>query len=64
MHEEGKKCNCRHHKVIPLLIVVFGVVFLLQAMGKLTPEYVSIVWPVLVIAGGGTKLFSGYCTCC
>jgi hypothetical protein len=60
----GKTCGCMHHKMIPLLIVLIGVVFLLGNLGKISMETVSIIWPALVILAGLQKMFSGMCKCC
>ena len=60
----GNVCRCPHHKVVPLTIVLFGVTFLLSALGTISCETRNIIWPILVIIGGGTKLFSGSCKCC
>jgi len=59
-------CTCKHHHVIPVLIVLFGLTFLLGNMGILTWAAVGMVWPILVIAGGIMKIMnrSGMCKCC
>lgn len=58
------KCGCSHHKVIPLLIVLFAAAFLLRNLGVLSDETVSLTWPVLVGLGGLMKLSEGACKCC
>lgn len=60
----GTKCSCPHHKMIPGLIVLFGLLFFLEAMNALSSQFVSAVWPVLVIIGGLQKMFGGNCKCC
>ena len=59
-------CPCPHHKVMPVLIILFGLTFLLGALGILTSGFVGIAWPVIVIAGGLMKWMnkSGMCKCC
>ena len=59
-------CGCSHHKVVPVLVILFGLTFLLEALGFVTSGFVMIAWPVLVIAGGLMKLMSksGMCKCC
>ena len=59
-----KTCSCTHHKVIPVLVVLFGLTFLLGALNVFTPGFVAIVWPVIVIIGGLVKLTSKMCKCC
>lgn len=59
-----QKCDCLHHKIIPALIILFGLIFLLQGLGEISKEFVNIVWPVIVILGGLTKLLKGMCKCC
>jgi hypothetical protein len=60
---EGGMCSCPHHKVVPLLIVLIGVAFLLQALGVLTAETVSMVWPIGLILIGLMKMSKGMCGC-
>ncbi len=59
-------CKCPHHKVIPVLIVLIGLVFLLEGLGVITSGFAMIAWPVLVIAAGIMKWVekSGMCKCC
>jgi hypothetical protein len=47
-----------------LFIVLFGVVFLLKAMGILNPPDVNLIWPILVILAGLQMLFRSKCRCC
>lgn len=61
---KGKVCACPHHKMLSLLTVVFGLVFLLGGLNVLTSQTVNIIWPILVIIAGGTKLFEEMCKCC
>ena len=58
------KCPCPHHKVVPALIVLFGLAFLLQACNILSADTVAITWPIIVIVGGFVKMFSHKCKCC
>lgn len=53
-------CSCKHHKVVPILVILFGLAFLLEAFGALSMTVVNIVWPILVIIAGVAKL----CKCC
>lgn len=59
-------CKCFHHKVMPVLVVLFGLTFLLGTLGVLTSDFVNITWPVIVIAAGLMKWMekSGMCKCC
>jgi hypothetical protein len=56
----GKTCNCGHHKVFPILVILFGLAFLLGALNILTWSFVGIAWPILVIIAGASK----FCKCC
>lgn len=58
------KCGCPHHKIIPALVVLFGLMFLLQAVNVVSSETTAIVWPIIVIAVGLMKMAKGMCTCC
>lgn len=64
MNMSGGKCDCSHHKAIPVLIVLFGLLFLLEALNVVMADVVSVVWPILVIIGGLMKLFGSNCKCC
>ena len=59
-------CKCPHHKVMPVLVILFGVTFLLGYWGTLSWGMVNTVWPILVILAGAMKLAdkSGMCKCC
>lgn len=57
-------CKCMHHKVPGVLVVLFGLSFLLKGLGYLTMEQVNIEWPILVIILGLMKLMGGKCKCC
>lgn len=56
-------CKCPHHKVGAVLVVLFGLTFLLETMGVVSGMFVSYAWPVLVILFGLAKLKSGSCSC-
>jgi len=59
-------CKCPHHKAMPVLVILFGLVFLLGNWGILSWNAVNVIWPVLVILAGAMKLGeeSGMCKCC
>ena len=59
-------CKCKHHKVIPFLMVVFGVSFFMGFLGITSWDAVNLIWPVLVIIAGIIKFgdMSGMCHCC
>ncbi len=59
---QGKVCKCHHHKTVPWLIILIGADFLLGAINVLTGSFVSITWPILLIAVGIVKLM--HCNCC
>mgnify|MGYP001560885175 CR=1 FL=1 len=61
---ENGMCKCTHHKVVPVLIVLFGLTFLLGNLGILSGAIASIVWPSLIILGGLMKFSRGMCSCC
>ena len=62
--EDGMKCACRHHSVIPFLMVLFALVFLLGAFDIVTARTVSITWPILIGVAGLMKMNERRCTCC
>ena len=62
--QNGNVCKCPHHKMIPLLVLLFGITFLLGALGTLSAGTVNVVWPILVIIAALMKLSKGMCKCC
>ena len=60
----GNKCGCMHHKMVPMMITLIGITFLLGALNILTAAAVSVIWPILLIVAGGTKMMGGGCKCC
>jgi len=58
----GNVCNCKHHKVKPLLIFLIGLDFFLGYLGVLTENFVQMTWPLLVMGIGFMKM--GRCKCC
>lgn len=59
-------CKCPHHRVTAVLVILFGLTFLLGAWGTLSWDSVGVIWPVLVIIAGLMKFTekSGMCKCC
>ena len=66
--KDGKDCRCQHHTYMHttfgLLVLAFGISGLLKAMGNISPEMFSWIWPPLVIIVGLGKLVKGMCKCC
>jgi membrane-bound ClpP family serine protease len=63
-HGPGKTCRCNHHKVMPILAIIFGAAFLLADVNVLSWGFVNITWPILLIIFGIVKLMDGKCNCC
>ncbi len=57
-------CKCPHHKIVPILVILLGLVFLLQALDVISTGLAEIAWPILIILIGGQKLMGGACSCC
>jgi len=64
MEESGGKCKCVCHKIMGVLIILFGLTFLLGALDVLSAGTVDIVWPIIVIAAGLKAICVGRCKCC
>ena len=62
METKGKTCGCMHHKAMPILVILFGLAFLLGSLNIITWSFVDIAWPILVIIAGFVKLNT--CGCC
>jgi hypothetical protein len=50
--------------MIGLLVVLFGLTFLLRALGVISNHVASIAWPIIVILAGLKTLCRGMCKCC
>lgn len=64
VHMNGKKCECRCHRALPILVILFGLTFLLGAMNMIMESTVSLIWPILVIICGFIGLNKKNCNCC
>ena len=64
MNSGNNACRCTHHKIGPILIILFGLGFLLEATGTLSALTLSYAWPMLVIVFGIMKLTGRKCGCC
>lgn len=58
-----KHCKCGHHKLVPLLFVILGIVLLLGSLGRISLQVIGISLSVIVILAGLAKFFGGMCTC-
>ncbi|MEO6536086.1 MAG: DUF5668 domain-containing protein [Candidatus Paceibacterota bacterium] len=59
----ASSCRCGHHKIAPVLVILFGLLFLLEYFGTITASFTAMAWPILVIILGLVKLKSGSCKC-
>ena len=60
----GKTCGCVHHKIVPILTVLFALTFLFGAFDVITDRFVEITWPILVGLAGLMKMSERMCKCC
>ena len=58
------KCGCACHSAMGVLVIAFGLTFLLSAMGVISQDKAGIAWPIIVILAGLKKTFGGMCKCC
>ncbi|MDP3661425.1 MAG: hypothetical protein Q8R17_01040 [bacterium] len=56
MFEQGHK---GHLSIIPLLMLLFALVFLFDALGYISPDTTAVVWPVIVGVAAILKLVGG-----
>jgi len=63
MTEQGTRCSCPHHLILPFLIFEVGVVFLLNNMGYLPSNSFNIIWPALIALAGVQMMISRGCKC-
>lgn len=57
-------CKCMHHKVVPAMISLIGLVLLLGALNIVAEGTVAVLWPIFLLVAGLTKLSKGACKCC
>ena len=58
-------CKCPHHKTMPVLIVIFALLFLLHALGWfITDHILAVTWPIVVGLAGIFRMSERKCTCC
>lgn len=60
----GNVCACKHHKFLPGLMILFGLLFLGKAMEFVSMDLVNWGWPILVVVAGFMKMTEGKCKCC
>ena len=58
------KCCCPCHYMIGLLVVAFGLTFLLRTLEVITYHTAGIIWPIIVILAGLKTIFGSMCKCC
>ena len=61
---EQKTCACPCHKMAGILVALFGLNFLLKALGVYDDHISNIVWPALIMAGGLSHSCKWLCKCC
>lgn len=64
MSESCEKCSCVCHSAKGVLVILFGLTFLLGALGIISHSLVDVIWPVLVILGGIKIVGRKFCKCC
>jgi hypothetical protein len=50
--------------MIGLLVVAFGLTFLLRTLEVITNHTAGIIWPIIVILAGLKTIFGSMCKCC
>jgi hypothetical protein len=50
--------------MIGLLVVAFGLTFLLRTLEVITYHTAGIIWPIIVILAGLKTIFGSMCKCC
>jgi hypothetical protein len=48
---------------MPVLIILFGLVFFLKALNVLSAGATAVIWPIIVILAGLAKWKGGVCKC-
>ena len=56
------KCGCKI--ATPILVILFGLVFLLNTTGIISDYALSMAWPIIIILIGVAKLIKKMCNKC
>ena len=64
MPQASMYCKCPHHKVIPCLVMLIGLVFLLDALSVITAMAAGVIWSIMLILIGFMMMMKGKCGCC
>lgn len=59
-----KKCCCPCHKAMGVLVVLFGLSFLLERLGLISHEAASLAWPIFIVLAGVKMIAKDCCKCC
>ncbi len=57
-------CDCKHHSIVPIVVIIFAAIFLLESLGIISESFVDVLWPLLVGVVGVTMLREKGCGCC
>ena len=57
-------CKCPHHKMVPMMIFVVGLLFFLNTVNVITTGALNTLWPIAVMIAGLTKMMGSSCKCC
>ena len=60
---EGK-CCCPCHYALGVLIVAFGLTFLLRTLEVISNHTAAIIWPIIVMLAGIKTICGRMCKCC
>ena len=64
MASKEEKCGCPCHRSMGVLVVLFGLTFLLGTLGVISSRTMNIAWPIIVMLAGLKKTMRGMCKCC
>jgi len=57
-------CKCPHHKIVPLMVFIIGLLFFLNVLNILTTSALNMLWPIALMIAGLMKMMSRKCKCC
>lgn len=63
-NQDQKVCKCPHHKVGPIVVILFAIAFLLGDFGTISWQVFNITWPILLIIAAASKMCGCGCKCC
>ncbi len=64
MEKKGMVCDCKHHSVKPIMIIIIGIAILLNAFAIISGMITMVIIGAAITITGIVKLMGKKCGCC